>query len=953
VNRNALVAGMLLLVPSAALAQIRTDPAGTRPGLSEAPRPGAREGSILALDAGERPIRTLESGSTLHVAARGLLPGTLYEFRVGLERGSLESRERGVSFARVMTDARGAVPSFVLWYESGVVGCATRRNDAPDPRRFRFRDFDEAERALAGQTLVVSAHRVPLSRPTPGHALEVTAGPAQTVLQLPVVRRRSPMVYVSNAEGCLLNAQEAGRSDVYITGRNFVPGEALEVALAPNRRAWYVGDLIVDVTRRDAGRVDGGPRRAVAGADGRFTVPAWRAADQVRGAFDVVAHRLPAQGRTVGPRDIVSFAHETGFVLYLLYPPGGSQMDVAGRMLLDNPWFEFADAFARTGDAVWAAVDPTYVPAAHPGGTWAGYYVVNHRTGPQWVANTSLADVSGGVEVHPVKGGCINMTDVIIWNSPLSPGEYDVVVEFGSTAASSGPTYVPDFNYHGAVDFLDGAGQVGFTVADDPYALGPYPVGTDSYSQDDFFPTLGSASAVDLRAVIRYPATVAGAGTPAAPGTHPLFVIQHGNHYSCLNGAPHASCPPAMRVKNHEGYTHLLDVLASHGVIAVSIDAFDLTGWVPPWIPERGALILKHLELWSHLNNAAAFPAYPGFFAGRFAGKVDMSRIAVSGHSRGGEASVSAWLQNAALAIPFSIVAVSSIAPTDFSGYTLGNVPYFVILPAADGDVFDLAGQRIYDRAGGTSDAITKSLINVYGANHNFFNTVWAADPDDSSPTRQYYIAAPSQQTIGEAYLAAFHRSALRGEAVYDDVFRGGLTFPSYAGYRIYSTRHESSHVKLLGGAVPTAGGTALLAGHSNPSPHSTQVTRMAWASGTATATYTLPLAERNATGFEVLSFRVAQTWTAVAPLGQQFWVELVGNGITRGMFTGQFDAIPPPYLHPYGSQHTVMSTVRIPLHSFIINVSGLPLNNIDTVRFRFQNPTSGEIYVDDVEFSR
>jgi hypothetical protein len=47
------------------------------------------------------------------------------------------------------------------------------------------------------------------------------------------------------------------------------------------------------------------------------------------------------------------------------------------------------------------------------------------------------------------------------------------------------------------------------------------------------------------------------------------------------------------------------------------------------------------------------------------------------------------------------------------------------------------------------------------------------------------------------------------------------------------------------------------------------------------------------------------------------------------------------------------MTTVRVPLHSFIVNNSGLTLNNVDTIRFRFNNPATGNIYVDDIEFSR
>src|SRR5262249_53312086 len=156
----------------------------------------------------------------------------------------------------------------------------------------------------------------------------------------------------------------------------------------------------------------------------------------------------------------------------------------------------------------------------------------------------------------------------------------------------------------------------------------------------------------------------------------------------------------------------LLDNLASHGIIAVSIDAYDLTGPVPSWINERADLILKHLEMWSHLNNSADFPSYPDPFGGLFNGHVDMTKISISGHSRGGEASVVAYTRNAMLATPFSINSVSSIAPVDNLGAVLPGVPYFVILPAADGDVTNLSGAQIYDRAGTTvSGNTTKSGI--------------------------------------------------------------------------------------------------------------------------------------------------------------------------------------------------------------------------------------------------
>ncbi len=409
------------------------------------------ESQTFVVDAGGRPIRALEVGSSLHIGARGLHPNTTYEFRLSFDRPAVESLEAAVSFARVTTDSKGQAPPFVLWYESGVIGCSDQEREGTKHTPYTYRTFEEAEQALKGKLLVTSAHLVERDETgkIPPMKLRVEHEPA-ALLRFPIVPRRSPI------------------NDV--TG----PGSAAA------------------------------PKRVVADRSGRFTVMVWNRQNQARGAYDIVAHKLPAQARLIAIRDIVSYAAETGFIFYLRYPVGGPTMDIAGRPLNSSPYFEFADSFAPAGDPVWGAVDPTYVPASHPGGTYAAYYVVNHRDVNGWDPSaggaTNLVDVSGGIEIHPVKSWCVNGTDVIIWQPPLSVGNYDVVVDFGQNPAATAAQYQTDGNYDKNVDFLDGADQIGFVVAPDPYDVGLFQIGEDSYSVDDFFPVLGSRTNVDLRA---------------------------------------------------------------------------------------------------------------------------------------------------------------------------------------------------------------------------------------------------------------------------------------------------------------------------------------------------------------------------------------------------------------------------------------------------------------------
>jgi len=941
------------------------------------------ERRIVAVDSGGRPIQALEVGSSLEVTAEELQPRSLYEFRLTLVGSSGEATL--VTLARASSDSLGRIAPFILWYHSGVIGCATRPID--EKRPVKFRSFDEAEQALRGRTLRIRAHEV--GDDAPEGALPKASDEAILDLAVPIEVRRSPMVYSADASGCLVNSLMTQGGDLWVAGRHFDPGQLLAVSIVPNQRAWYVGDGVVNVT-------GSGSTRVTADASGRFRVRLWEAANQRHGVYDIVAQ--PITGRAldlerVDRSDIVSYGSDSAVVLFLRYPVGGPTMDLAGRPLLGFPYFEYADSFAETGDAVAAATDPTYVPTTHPGGLYAGYIVVAHRPVNGWdpMAGGSIAisDITGGVEVMPVKAGCINATDTVIWPEPVPVGQYDVVVDFGLMPAATEGMWATDNQYDSAIDFLDGADQIGFVVTKDPYELGSTPIGAASYSFDDAL-TIGSVLNVDLRAVVRYPATMAGTDTPVAPGVHPLFVIEHGNHSICrictdgtlwydrlkqayrgtiawsqfgsLCSHTHTTCPVAERIRNHEGYTRLLEILASHGIIAVSIDAFDLSGPVPGYISERADLILRHVEMWAHLNNASAFPTYPEPFAGRFNGHVDLTKISVSGHSRGGEASVRAYLKNQALPLPFGINSVSSIAPVDFHGAVLPNVPYFVILPAADGDVSDLNGARIYDRAGSTiSDATTKSGIDVYGANHNFFNTVWAADFDDYAdaeptwPPRADMIPATDQQRLGDAYLAAFARVNLKGETVYEDMLRGRLTFPSTAGRKIHHFRHEPLHSKLDGGsgALGAPSGGATKTAVVNPSVHQTQALQLSWPSATGMLTYAVPLAQQDASAYEVLSFRAAQINSAANPVGDQdFQVELQGGGKTLAVYLGKFDQVPKPYSRP-DAQHSVMTTVRIPLHSFIVNRSGVKLEAVDTIRFKFTSPATGDIYVDDVEFSR
>src|SRR5213078_1963300 len=79
-----------------------------------------------------------------------------------------------------------------------------------------------------------------------------------------------------------------------------------------------------------------------------------------------------------------------------------------------------------------------------------------------------------------------------------------------------------------------------------------------------------------------------------------------------------------------------------------------------------------------------------------------------------------------------------AIAPTDqdVAGDYVPSAPYFLLLGARDGDVSNMQGLRTYDHAypQGMPNRRMKASAWVYGANHNYFNTVWTPSAELGAP---------------------------------------------------------------------------------------------------------------------------------------------------------------------------------------------------------------------------
>jgi hypothetical protein len=274
----------------------------------------------------------------------------------------------------------------------------------------------------------------------------------------------------------------------------------------------------------------------------------------------------------------------------------------------------------------------------------------------------------------------------------------------------------------------------------DPSALDLFPVGTTSYDAGPV--TVTSGNSQHIAGTIYYPADADGNGAAfntrrAALGRVPIAVLVHGRHGGTAS---------------HLGYDYLQRQLARMGIIAASVDcnASDSWGGWADNIRDRADLVIASI---AHLQtlDAGGDP--------QFGGRIDFSRLALMGHSRGGDAVV---LTPEIIALPgVTIGGVISLGPVN-SGASTGKpqgYAYMAILPAYDGDVVDLNGAQFYDAA---DPGPFKSQLFVHHANHNYFNREWLNDDTNGGLA---LMARSEHERILSVYGCAFFRAVLLGHA--------------------------------------------------------------------------------------------------------------------------------------------------------------------------------------------
>jgi dienelactone hydrolase len=286
---------------------------------------------------------------------------------------------------------------------------------------------------------------------------------------------------------------------------------------------------------------------------------------------------------------------------------------------------------------------------------------------------------------------------------------------------------------------------------------------------------------------------------PQGDGPFPLVLIVHGNHDMVEFSDP--------------GYEYLGQLLASRGFILASIDENFLNGWIVGPEKEqavRGWMLLEHLKIWREWNDT------PGNI---FYHKVDVSNVALMGHSRGGEAVATAALFNTLSYYPedanirfdyhYPIKSLVAIAPADGQYKpagevrTIKDVSYFTIQGANDSDVSSFMGSRQWDHVHFSDDGkFFKAELYIYGANHGQFNTRWGRSDADGLfgwfLNLKPLMDPEEQRRIAKTYISAFLEATLHGRQEYVPMFRDYRAARDWLPKTYYMSRYQDPSYRAV-----------------------------------------------------------------------------------------------------------------------------------------------------------
>jgi len=292
-----------------------------------------------------------------------------------------------------------------------------------------------------------------------------------------------------------------------------------------------------------------------------------------------------------------------------------------------------------------------------------------------------------------------------------------------------------------------------------------------------------------------------------------------------------------------------------------------------------------------------------------------------------------------------------------------------------DGDVSDLQGRYPFERMLRNASEIPsaqKSLYEVWGANHNYFNTEWQqSDARQCMGTRIFdpeKSGSKEQQTIALASVPAFFRSHLgpNTDTSFNQNFNPLVSLPSVVTEitqldRDFTPSPGSAEAMILEDFDQDTGtntsGNVNLSGQISikhdllVQDHIQRAAAISWqAGGLATffeAVWAGSKQGRDIHDVATLDFRIARQDDALnSESTTDFSVALEDS---TGRFSKPITVSDYAIINGPGTYNPVLKAVRIPLSAFI----GVDLTSIHGMRFTFDKTNSGAIYLANIRLHR
>jgi len=472
-----------------------------------------------------------------------------------------------------------------------------------------------------------------------------------------------------------------------------------------------------------------------------------------------------------------------------------------------------------------------------------------------------------------------------------------------------------------------------------------------------------------LYGVVRHPSDL-------SAGPYPLVLLMHGNHGNCRrNGTTDDYCATTRdhdcdsggysTTPNAEGLAYLAETFAARGMVAVTVSA-NAMNCRSGYILERANLLWSHLDVWADWQAGVS-----GAMGTKFASVMDLSRVGLVGHSRGGDAV--AHMPQIMEDRPISGVDVSSIfaiAPTDYNDATVFDAAWALLLPACDGDVSSLWGVDIHERS--KDNVWEKSQVFFAGANHNYFSTEWYFDDGYYACNGGARVGWEAQLTMLQASLGSWMTHTLETEAPPEAFQRAEVAPPSsisaWAG-RELDTRWSYTHDGALlidaftgGGDTNELGGSNTYTEFSWNSPCAagscgdrfvspTSAIRLNWDDDdTAEAAFSLGGISTDA--YDAFSLRIGSRYSSANNTRTEHFLTITledADGDTASFEITE--EIPVPHMYSGYNPREILQSLRIPFSAITAKNAAVNTDQLTRVRIVFNGDgDAGSVALTDLE---